>query len=255
MPPPSWLIELPTCPSTNDWALAHLGALLHGACVWTRRQTAGRGRNGARWEAPPGVLTATFVLDLADALDATRLSLAVGLAICHAVDDLSPGLGVALKWPNDCVIAGRKFAGVLCERPAQTNRVVVGIGLNIDPQWEQDRDALPLVMGACPPISLAEAAPLRPPPDAMAMIVALRRYLIEACGVLGADAWATLTPALAARDWLRGRKLTLQSGGRRLHGTAAGIDGDGRLLIDGEEGRCALSSGHIVSVEDPTTPR
>ncbi len=255
MPPPSWLIELPTCPSTNDWALTHLNALAHGACIWTQRQTAGRGRNGARWEAPPGVLTASFVLDLVDALDATRLSLAVGLAICHAVDDLSPGLDLALKWPNDCVIAGRKLAGVLCERPALANRVVVGIGLNLDPQWEQDRDALPLVMGVCPPISLADAAPQRPPPDATTMLIALRRYLIEACGVLAADAWSTLIPALAARDWLRGRMLTLDSGGERLRGIASGIDADGRLLLDGDVGRRALSSAHIVAVDEATSPR
>ena len=94
-----WLIELETCPSTSTWALEHCAALAHGACVWTQRQTAGRGRGGSSWKAPAGVLTASFVLHLKTATP--QLSLAAGLAVCHAIEDLCPGMHVGLKWPND----------------------------------------------------------------------------------------------------------------------------------------------------------
>ena len=256
-PAPAWLIELPTCPSTNDWALAHLDALAHGACVWTRRQTAGRGRGGARWQAPAGVLTASFVLDLADALDATRLSLAAGLAVCHAVEDLAPGIAVRLKWPNDCLIAGRKLAGILCERSRRAAReaVVVGIGLNLDPHWDQDPASLALAVGACPPIGLAEALDGKPAPTMPALLVALRRYLIEGSGVLAAGGWATLLPALSQRDWLRDRSVTLEAAGERVQGVGAGIDGEGGLLIDGAAQRRRFASAHVVAVGEVTSPR
>src|SRR4051812_28776951 len=99
----------------------HANALAHGACVWTQRQLAGRGRGSNRWFSPPGVLTASFSLTLPGALAARQLSLAAGLAVCHAVEDAVPRARVRLKWPNDCFLEDRKLAGVLCERPSDTD--------------------------------------------------------------------------------------------------------------------------------------
>ena len=237
--PPGWLIALESCPSTNTWALEHLEALAHGACVWTTRQTAGRGQHGRTWLAPAGVLTASFALELATAVPATRLALAAGLAIAHAVEDLAPGAPLTLKWPNDCLLAGRKLAGVLCERAhAAPGRVVVGIGLNLDPRWAEPPPGLA-------PASVAEVAPA---PDMPAMLAALRRYLLEACGLLAAGGWPRLLPALRARDHLRARALVVQDAGGRHVGTGAGLDDEGRLLIDGPAGRRALASGSVIEI-------
>ncbi|MBA3685066.1 MAG: biotin--[acetyl-CoA-carboxylase] ligase [Planctomycetes bacterium] len=248
------MIELPTCPSTNSWALDHREALAHGSCVWTRRQTAGRGRDGTAWRSPPGVLTASFVLDLDARVDVTQLALAAGLAIAHAVEDLVPAAKVAIKWPNDCMLAGRKLAGVLCERPGVPSRtrvgkgdgrdaVVVGIGLNVDPHWGEDHAALPLAAGKTPPIALAEVGA---PPSELAVLIAVRSYLLQACGVLGAGGWDLLLPVLRERDWLRDRSVEVVSGDRRWGGTAVGLDAAGGLRVRGEAGERTFASGSVL---------
>ncbi len=246
-----WLIELETCPSTNTWALEHSAALAHGACVWTTQQTAGRGRGGSTWQAPTGVLTASFVLHQKTATP--QLSLAAGLAVCHAVEDLCPGLRVGLKWPNDCLLLAAdgnpgKLAGILCERPHETAGkacVVVGIGLNLDPHWTADRDTLLLAIGrTCPPTSLAEHC--ANVPTMLDLLDGLRRYLLEAAGMLAADQWLRIVESWRERDVLRGHELTITVGSEQLSGLGTGIDDQGRLCLNRADGPVALTSGSVL---------
>ena len=237
MPPaasarPGWLIELDSCPSTNSWALDHLRDLVDGACVWTEHQTAGRGRGTNRWLAPAGVLTASFVVPVPAQVPVTYLSLCAGLVIAHAVEDHAPAAHVQVKWPNDCYLGGRKLAGVLCERPAMgdADRVVIGIGLNLDPRWEQSPETLLFATDrAQAPASVAEVCD--PPPEALSMLTSLRRYLLESTGLLAVGGWKHLLPQLRERDWLSGQHVLIESAGEQMSGIAAGIDDGGRLLV------------------------
>ena len=243
--PYPWLIRLPRCGSTNTWALAHADALAHGACVWTERQESGRGRGGRVWLSPPGVLTATFLLRLPGALAARQLGLATGLAIAHAVEDLVPDARVMIKWPNDCQLDGRKLAGVLCERSTDDEAVAVGIGLNLDPRWDLVPEALPTVaVGAA---SLAEACvPGTAAPSALTVLPALRRYLLEACGLIQVGGWGQFLPALRARDSLQGRRVRIDHGGSSTAGVADGIDGEGRLELVNDSGRVTCAGGTVA---------
>lgn len=252
----AWLVELPTCPSTNTWALAHVAALAHGACVWTQRQTQGRGQNGKPWFSPPGVLTASFVVDLPPVAAPAQLSLCVGLAVAHVVEELAPAARVGLRWPNDCCLAGRKLAGILCERPARGGpgddraAVVVGIGLNLDPHWDQSPAALPLAADpAQAPASVAEV--LAPPPAATVMLAALRRYLLEATGLLAVGGWGQLLPHLRQRDDLAGRRVELDTAAGRIAGRAEGLDDEGRLRLRLDDGTTrTFASASVLSVGD-----
>jgi BirA family biotin operon repressor/biotin-[acetyl-CoA-carboxylase] ligase len=258
-PSPPWLIVLPTCPSTSSWALERIEALAHGACVWTERQTAGRGQNGKTWHSPPGVLTASVVLDLPASVATAQLALCAGLAVAHAVEDLAPAARIGLKWPNDCVLDGRKLAGVLCERPARARTqptraaVVIGIGLNLDPQWDQQPAALPLV--AARALSPASVAEVQRPPEAVTMLATLRRYLLEATGLLAVGGWAQLLPRLRERDWLKGRRIELQCADSRRSGIAEGLDANGCLLLRGDDQQLhTISSGSVLRSWAPGAP-
>lgn len=244
---PGWLVELVTCRSTNTWALKHLSELADGSCVWTERQTAGRGRGNNRWFSPTGVLTASFIVPVPAQVSVSFLSLCAGLAIAHAVEDHAPEAVVQVKWPNDCYLNGRKLAGVLCERPAtgKSDRMVIGIGLNLDPRWDQSPETLLFATDrAQAPASVAEVCD--PPPSTLIMLTALRRYLMEATGLLAAGGWKQLLSQLRQRDWLNGRTVQVETAGERLSGVASGIDDLGRLLV-------RLSGGTTWAVTSATS--
>mgnify|MGYP003890060649 CR=1 FL=1 len=224
--------------------------MAHGACVWTQRQTHGQGRNGSTWRSPPGVLTASFVLRVANVdADAGRLSLLAGLATCYAIEDAVAGARVHIKWPNDCVVDGRKLAGILCARaPSDELSVVVGIGLNVDP-IRRDPDAWRAVIaiGGRSAISLDELC--INPPEMSDLLKSMRRYLLEAAAMLTVGGWERLLNPLRERDWLRGKRLNLDSAGELVSGVAAGIGDDGRLRVRMESEERSFASAHILAVE------
>ncbi len=230
----NWLVELDTCASTSTWALEHLDRLRPGDVVHTRRQTAGRGREGRAWLAPPGVLTCSVVLDPGGA-DPRAIALAAGLACIHAVADLLPGLddGLGIKWPNDVLLRHRKLAGILCE--TADGRLVVGIGLNRMAELPDSLAATSLHLHGLPP-------------DEADLLAGIRGYLLEAVGLLAARGMAALLPQLRARDVLLGRSLALETRNGNLDGIGGGIDEQGRLLlVVAHGGIAAVEAGHVTA--------
>lgn len=97
-------------------------------------QTAGRGRLDRRWEAPAGAnLLVSMVVAPVPAVPVVATH-RVGLAALRAVRrfvtaDVAPT--VRLKWPNDLLLGERKLAGILAQRVAARDAIVVGLGLNV----------------------------------------------------------------------------------------------------------------------------
>lgn len=126
--------------STNDDARSALerGAP-DGHVIVADRQRAGRGARGRRWSSPGGTdLYLSIVARVPIALPKLPpLTLAVGLGLARAADALAPHAEVAVKWPNDLLLDGKKCAGVLVEasaRGAELEGVVIGIGLDVNRQ-------------------------------------------------------------------------------------------------------------------------
>jgi len=118
--------------STNRVAsdLVRAGAP-EGVVVVADHQTAGRGRRGRTWEAPPGSsLLVSVVLRPSESALSTLATFACALAAADACTDVA-GFAPGLKWPNDLVVDERKLAGVLAEAPDESLAVVVGLGLNV----------------------------------------------------------------------------------------------------------------------------
>ena len=105
--------------------------------VIAEQQTAGRGRMGRTWHSPSGVnLYTTIILRPPIPLaDVPRLSLVAGVAAAEALEREAPGI-VALKWPNDVWLRGRKAGGIIAEAVTDARQnldcVLLGIGLNIN---------------------------------------------------------------------------------------------------------------------------
>src|SRR5689334_10678627 len=132
-----WFAELD---STNRYLVdeARAGAPA-GVVAVADHQTAGRGRLGRTWIAPPGAALLVSVL-LRPRLPADRVHL-VTLAAALALVDALPDAGARIKWPNDVVVDDRKLAGILAEADSG-GAVVVGMGCNVRDDWfpEELRD-------------------------------------------------------------------------------------------------------------------
>jgi BirA family transcriptional regulator, biotin operon repressor / biotin---[acetyl-CoA-carboxylase] ligase len=236
-----WLHWLATCPSTNTWAAAHCAELAHGAVVFTPCQTAGRGQWGRSWIAPPGVLTASFVLRTIPSEQWGQLSLLAGLAVIQSLEQLTPELSprLQIKWPNDIWLDGRKLAGILSE--AIDGIVIVGIGLN----RQADFAATALADRA---ISLTEVLPVVP--SEMQLLTTLRSHLLllaassqSSAGVLKAE-WVR---SINQRDLLRDRTITVQTGNATIVGLGLGIDWEGGYQLRlADRTLKSLRSGQIL---------
>ena len=122
-------LHLRSTDSTNARAceLAAAGAP-HGTLVTAGEQTAGRGRQGRVWVAPPGqCLLCSIVFREPPPL----LSLMAGAALAELVARLRADARVSIKWPNDVLLDGCKVAGILAEGRPQEGWAVLGIGLNV----------------------------------------------------------------------------------------------------------------------------
>jgi len=235
--------------STNTRAreLAAAGAP-HGTVITASEQTAGRGRQGRTWTAPPGkaLLYSTIVRPLDDRH--LLLPLAVPLAVCETAEELEPEITCSVKWPNDVQINGRKLAGVLIEARPQDGWAVLGIGLNLSiapEEFPSDlRDTAISVfgsdMGGRGEVrrSLPAVAPAGLPPTPLTAAEVLNRHLDH---WVGADQ-ATVLNAWRKRDALRGREIAWENGS----GVADGVDDRGYLVVIAPGGnRVAVGAGEV----------
>jgi len=229
------------CDSTNTLLLsrAETGAA-SGSVVAARHQSAGRGRRGRSWLSEAGdSLTFSLLWRLPGRKSLSGLSLAVGVAAARSLEALGTG-GVALKWPNDVLLHGRKLAGVLVEvvPGTQTEAVVIGIGINL-----RLPAALPeeIRQGAT---ALAEEGGMHSDPNTL-----LASLLAELHGVL--QQFAERGFAGVRGDWLarhafEGQAVRLLSDfGPPLDGCCRGVDSDGALLLETAAGLERIISGEV----------
>ncbi|MCU0543048.1 MAG: biotin--[acetyl-CoA-carboxylase] ligase [Oscillatoriaceae cyanobacterium Prado104] len=250
---PEWLHWLDSCPSTNTWAIDRASQLDRGNAVFTRNQTGGRGQFDRTWHSPPGVFTASFILDLPHSNLLSGLSLAVGLAVIYAIEDLAPDCcgKLQLKWPNDISIDRQKLAGILCETAASNTsekiRVVVGIGLNRCVDFAAAGLDASAIGNAVSLHSIVTKVP-----DELSLLDRLRHYLLQAADVLARSnkkensGLALLLPELRRRDALLGCEVAIELASETITVIAAGIDEMGRLLVRFPNGEVrALTSGRV----------
>lgn len=204
-------------------------SLPEGALAVAEVQTAGRGRLGRRWQAPAGTaVLASVLLKPPPGRELPQLALVAGVAVAEAIERVA-GLPARIKWPNDVLLADEKVAGILAE--ARDGAVVLGIGVNVG----QTREQLP-----------PGAASLRTATgqawDRDLLLDAILDALGERYGEWLAEGLAAVHGALARRDALRGRRVTVDG----APGTAHGIERDGRLRVELDSGeRRLLESGEV----------
>ena len=218
-----------------------------GVVVVADHQTAGRGRLGRLWQAPPGasLLVTVLLRPTIPVVDAHLVTIAAALAAADACVEVAV-VRPALKWPNDLVIerdgTTRKLAGLLAESIVQGGRidaVAMGMGLNV--QWPS-----PL------PDELADIATAlnHEAGSDVARDQVLDRWL--ACL---SDRYARLTTPGGTQALLAayrvacttlGRDVRAELPGEAVFGRASDVTREGHLVLDTDDGRRVVSAGDVV---------
>jgi BirA family biotin operon repressor/biotin-[acetyl-CoA-carboxylase] ligase len=204
-----------------------------GAVAVCDEQTAGRGRQGRRWEAPRGAaILSSTLLRPPEGRRIAELSLVGGVAAANTVE-FALGLSAQIKWPNDVLVNRKKVSGVLAE--ARDGLVVIGIGINVN----QTRDELPA--GTHPPAASLRTTDgvERDRAPVLARLLAELERAYDAWLEGGLDA---IYVDLGSRDFLRQRRVSVDG----ASGIAVGIDRAGRLEIDVGGERRFVESGEVT---------
>ncbi|WP_373502407.1 biotin--[acetyl-CoA-carboxylase] ligase [Aestuariivirga sp.] len=201
-------------------------------------QTGGRGRLGRNWVSEPGNLYATFLFSVSAGLDVVaQVSFVAALAVHDTVTALCPHLAPRIKWPNDVLIGGAKFCGVLPEVVGSApTRIAIGCGINV-----------------------AHAPKGTPyPVTALGAGLAVESVLQELDSNLSnrlklwdeGRGFSLIRKDWAARALGLGGHVTATLGPKDLHGTFTGLAADGALILTGPDGQAThIHSGEVRFAE------
>ena len=230
-----------------------------GVVVVADHQTAGRGRAGRSWTAPPGASLLCTILLRPPAPVAPLVTFALAVAAAEAVEHLA-GFAPELKWPNDLVVEGddgrtRKLAGILAEaewpagadiaagyrEPAPHERATVAAGIGLNVSWPDELpDDLADIAIAVNHVSDADITR----DDLLEEL--LDRFDATYASLVAGDVIAVLD-AWRARSATLGREVRVDLGADDLVGRAVDVTDEGHLVVDAlEGGRRTIAVGDVV---------
>ncbi len=230
--------------STNSEAMrAAAEGAPEGSVFLAEEQLAGRGRGTHSWHSvrSAGIYCSVILRPALPPSDALIFSLAAGLAVRAAVAEIAPQLLVDLKWPNDLLLGGKKFCGILTEMSAEATRVrhlVVGVGINVN--------------------QVKFPAELREMATSLRIETGTEWSRMELCAALLKSLdreYRSLFEDVGARDAIlrrfeesssstRGRKVSIEDNGG-LTGVTEGLDERGFLRVRTAEGLRTVVSGTV----------
>ena len=238
------LLSYDVLDSTNEEAkrLAGGGGA-HGAVIWAKRQTNGRGRMGRTWISAEGNLFVSILIEPPVALDkCSQLSFVTSVAVAETLEAIvSDPKDIACKWPNDVLCAGKKIGGILLEsfQSGGRNWLAVGVSINIDTFPEH-------VM--FPATCLRDAGV-----ELISAKIVLSRFIHHF--IARYDEWANkgfgaLEKAWTARAYHLGKPIEVVVGDTQHEGTYEGIDKEGRLMLKDSKGKVmGITAGDVFFKE------
>lgn len=239
------VVTLERTGSTNDvaWQEALAGAP-EGATIFAEEQTAGRGRMGRRWHAPPGsaVLMSVVLRPRLAAQQSHLLTVTAAVAAAEALRE-NANVPARIRWPNDITIKQRKVAGILVEgrSPATGTAFVVGIGLNVNVR----RDGFPAELrDSATSLAIETGRHVSRIDIARGLLRALDRWYGELrSGDHGriARCWRRLSSTL-------GHRVVLMEDGKEFRGTVLDLSLDDGLIVRLDRGVTRIFHASTVTL-------
>lgn len=110
----------------------------HGTIIVATTQTAGRGTFGRTFYSSTGSgIYMSLVLDLKEwHFKQTQLTtIYTAVLVCDAIEAVT-GISPDIKWVNDLFVNRRKIGGILTEMDTTSNKLIIGIGINLTGEKE-----------------------------------------------------------------------------------------------------------------------
>jgi BirA family transcriptional regulator, biotin operon repressor / biotin---[acetyl-CoA-carboxylase] ligase len=261
--------------STNfDLVMQARNGAPSGSVLIANFQSAGRGRQGRTWSAPPGTGVALSVLLHPVDVEPVRwgwLPLLAGLGVAEGLQRY-PGVPVSLKWPNDVLIGDGKVAGILAERidSPRGPAVVIGIGINV----HSEAGDLPVPSATSLALHASDAA-LGGPLSRTALGGSLSRTalggslsrtalggslsrteVVRSCLTALGERYLSwqrgetdeeLANSYRSRSATIGRRVRVELvGGGPMEGVATGVDSGGRLVVRTDSRVQIVGAGDVI---------
>ena len=205
------------------------------AMIIAGEQTAGRGRNDRRWSSPAGkgIYATTLLTRPVNELPLVPLAMA-NIVASYLRETFA--IDARIKWPNDILVSGKKIAGILIEARMQDSRafLLIGTGINVEPVSDDARPNAAAISEVSPRfhgIGTATLAFVEHVDARLALPLEHDEVLRE---------WRSLAVHQP------GDRIQCVLGERTVTGTWAGIDEQGRAMLDSAQGRITVSAGDLI---------
>lgn len=217
-----------------------------GAIVVAESQSKGRGRLGRSWHSPEkkGIYLSIILYPDIEPAAAPGLSVMTAVSLAGTITGYVTK-DVNIKWPNDCLIDGRKTAGILTELSAdrgKTNHVIVGVGINVN---HARRDFPPEIVKTATSVGREAKREIR-------RVELLQKFLSQfekdylkfrKGGLKG------LRKQIVAYSNLIGKQVRLDMSGQIISGTVTDIDDYGNLVLITPAGPRRFNAGEVTVVK------
>lgn len=209
----------------------------HGAVVLAEEQTAGRGRAGRKWvsEKSAGIHCTILLRPPIAPAQAPLLTLVAGLAARDAAAEELDALP-DIRWPNDLLVGGRKFCGILTEMHAEPDRMhyaVVGIGINVN------QTKMPAELAGVATSLRMESGKTH---SRLEVLVHLLRHLDRYYNLFLAEGSAPILRRFAeVSSYFQGKRVRISAGNGSFTGVTAGLEPTGVLRVARDDGRATES--------------
>jgi len=210
------------------------------AIVIALSQTRGYGRFRRHWHSPPGGLYFSYLTfpDFSVKHQLTQLTLCAGLRVAQGLEEIT-SQKIAMRWPNDLILAGKKVGGLLCETMGQG--LIIGVGLNLNQQYF--------------PAFLSDATSLFLETTQQFEISKVLKTLLTSLTNLFKDfasgKFGDFLPAIKERQVLINQRVRVELWLRRIEGTVIDLDDMGRLILRTDPGRLiTITAGKVHRIRN-----
>lgn len=219
----------------------------HGAVVLAEEQTAGRGRSGRSWvsEKSAGISCSILLRPQIPPSLAPMLTIVAGLAARDAAADELDALP-DIRWPNDLLVHGRKFCGILTEMRAEPDRIhyaVVGIGMNVN------QSQMPAELNDLATSLRIDTGKTH---SRLELLIRLLRHLDRYYNqFLNEGSVPILRRFAEVSSYFRGKRVRITTSAETFTGSTAGLESNGVLRVQRDDGRGVelVLSGDVSEAE------